>query len=51
MFGEERLSTLFGSPSNNRIDSIFAELDRFCDGKDQKDDISMVEVLCKPIAI
>ena len=48
-FSEQRFEALLQQTGDSRVDSIAREIDQFHDGCEQADDISLVEVLCRPI--
>ena len=53
LFGEQRLESALlhsnDSRFENKVASVFKELDNFRGGTDQDDDTSMLEILCSPI--
>lgn len=55
MFGEHRLNTLLSSEDVNnrhdRVNTITQQLFEFSDSNSQNDDISIIEILCKPPTI
>lgn len=55
MFGEHRLHALFCSEDekvrHNRVNAITKQLSEFSDSNSQNDDISIIEILCKPPTI
>ncbi len=48
MFTEERLHNLFNGKTKNMFDHIIYELEQFTKGSEQDDDITLVEITCKP---
>lgn len=51
MFGEERLHALFDGSSSNMFDRILDGLAEFTGAQEQDDDITLIELVCRPIDI
>ena len=48
-FGQERLEQVIESSQGNKVfENILRQLDQFCGGRTQADDVTLVEILCTP---
>lgn len=51
MYGEGRLHALFDGHCEDPYEKILEELEQFREGVDQDDDITLVELICAPVAV
>ncbi|TQV84110.1 fused response regulator/phosphatase [Exilibacterium tricleocarpae] len=50
MFGEDRLAQLLSAPLEQGLTSLFEAVSAFREQGEQDDDISMVEIICRPVS-